>query len=255
MSLQQVETRRIAALLKVPSPQLAFLEACPPAALTKLRKRITAAGMERHRKTFERLSRVSGLMPAPIAARIARDVLGPEIVAQLTPFMAVDRAVSVSKQLPISFQADVSIHMVPESSSELLAALPHEVRRAVTRELLARGEYAVMGSVVDFLPVTVIPDLAREIQEPDALLEITAYVEDKSRLQRVVEDFPDARIAELLQSARATGRMVVLCELVAAVDQANQRRLRPLLGARGAELHDAWTRAWEGAGLGADPWA
>ncbi|MEC9358506.1 MAG: hypothetical protein VX836_11640 [Pseudomonadota bacterium] len=253
MSLQQVEANRIAALLRVAPAELSFLQDCEAAELTRLRKRITTAGMERHRKSFERLSRASGLMPGPIAARIAQDVLGPEIVAQLTPYMSVERAVNVSRQMSTEFQADVSVHMVPEASSDLLAALPAELRRDVTRELLARGEYAVMGTVVDFLPVDVIADLAREIKDPEALLETTGYVEDKSRLSRVVSNFSDQRIGELMSSAAQSGRMVVLCELVAAIEDAQRQRLAPILAAAEPDIRAEWRKAWSGLQLGSDP--
>ncbi|MDT0495821.1 hypothetical protein RM530_00360 [Algiphilus sp. W345] len=253
MSLQQVEANRIAALLKVPATELSFLQDCAPAELTRLRKRITAAGIERHRRSFERLSRASGLMPVPIAARIAQDVLGPEIVAQLTPYMPVERSVKVAQQMSIGFQADVSVHMVPQASSDLLAALPHELRRAVTRELLARGEYAVMGTVVDFLPEPVIADLAQEIEDPEALLETTGYVEDKSRLGRVVSNFSDERIDELLRSAAQGGRMAVLCELVAAIGDAPRRRLAPILASADPAVQAEWRKVWSELKLGRDP--
>lgn len=253
MSVQQIETRRIAALLGVAETELAFLADRPAAALTALREQIGEAGTQRHGKTFERLSRASGLLPSGIVARIARDVLGPELVAQLTPFQPLERVAQIAPLLEPAYHADVSVHMVPSASAAVLGAFKPELRAAVTRELLARREFAVMGTVVDYLPVDIVAALSEVISEPSALLNIATYVEDKSRLSLTVAEMPDDRARLLLDTAAAQGCMPVLCELVAVLEPAQQRRLAPLLQAAAAPVLAAWREAWDVSALGADP--
>lgn len=243
MSATAVELNRIAALLAVAPADVSFLAGLEASRLLRLRKAITDAGSARHRRTFERMARASLLLPVAIAAKIAQDVFGPELIASMAPFMPIERAAAVSTRLPAAFQAEIAVHLNPESSSDLLAALPQAIRSAVTRVLLERGEYAVMGTVVDYLPVDVVASLAREIHDPAALLAITSYVEDKSRLRDAVAGFSEPMIERMLELAAANGSMSVLVELAAAMPAAERTRLQALNQRQPEAVREAWNQA------------
>ncbi len=233
MSTEQVEINRIAAQLAVSVDELGYLRSASLAALTELRKSIAVSTIDQHKKLFERMARASALLPGAIAARIAEEMLGAEMIANLTPFMAPDRAAAISKRMSVSFQADVAVHMIPESCSELLATLDADVRIAVTRELLRRAEFAVMGTVVDYLPVAVVESLALEISEPSALLFITGFVQDKSRLKNVTRRFDNQTLSMLVQIAEREAMMDVLIELECQLDDEERERIR----SRREEIH------------------
>lgn len=248
MSDADVECNRLAAMLDVDAGELAFLQRFSTEELAKLRNALAQATIARHRVTFERMARASGLLPGKVTARIAHDILGPEVIAHLTPFMAPERAAEISRRLTMAFQADVATHMLPESSSELLAALDDSVRQAVTRELLRREEYAVMGTVVDYLPMPVIESLAAEIDTPWALLQVTRFVQDKSRLCGVVPRFDESTIAQMLVLATEHSQMAVLRSLADALDETPRRRIQ----ARVMQSPPAVKTAWDQAGAALD---
>lgn len=245
MSLQNVETNRIAALLDVAATEVAYLAECEGTRLAALRKAIAVSAIDRHRHLFERMARASSLLPAAIAGRIAQEIMGAEMIANLTPFMPPERAAEVSVRMSVAFQADVAVHMIPESSADLMAALDEDIRAAVTRELLARGEYAVMGTLVDYLPVDVIGKLSREITDPHALLLITSYVENKARLRAVIPGFDDVTILRMLQIASEHDLMPVLVEQAEALDASQRERIERLRGKASAAVAAAWAEACE----------
>lgn len=243
MSAPAVERNRLAAMLDVDASELVFLERFPVEQLAALRRALAQSTIVRHKATFERMARASSLLPGKIAARIAQDVMGPELIAHLTPFMSPDRAAEISERMTITFQADVATHMVPESSSDLLAALDDGVRRSVTRELLQRKEYAVMGTVVDYLPISVIESLSAEIDTPWALLQVTRFVQDKSRLRGVVPRFDDGTVEQMLELAAEENQMIVLRQLADALDDTQCTRIHGLVPGSPMSVREAWERA------------
>ena len=236
----EVEARRIAALLGVPAAELGYLRNRGASALTRLRLAIAGAGMERHQRRFERLARASALLPAALAARIAQEHLGSVLIAALAPFLPPDRAALLGQRLEPSFLAEVAVHLVPDRAAPLLAALPLDLLSTTLQQLLARGEYAVMGSVVEQLPVATVTRLAAEIADPAQLLAIAAYVGDKRCLRPVVDSFDDNAILQLLRCATEGAAMSALIELTAVLEPPQQRRLRSLL----ATLPEPSRRAW-----------
>jgi hypothetical protein len=252
MSARRVETQRIAAQLGVASTELDYLMQRDGAYLTQLRQAIAMSTIERHRHLFERMARASSLLPGAIASRIAEDILGAEMIANLTPFMPAARAAEISARMSIEFQADVAVHMIPESSAGLMAALDPGVRAAVTRELIRRQEFAVMGTLVDYLSVDVIGKLAREIVDPLSLLNITRYVENKARLREVVAAFDDSTVSRMLALAAEHGLMNVLVELAQHLSSHDRNRIRRLREPQTAAVQ-AWAAAVQGVGLAEDP--
>ncbi|MDP3857278.1 MAG: hypothetical protein Q8Q73_05870 [Stagnimonas sp.] len=236
----EVEARRIAALLGVPAAELGYLRSRGASALARLRLAIASAGMERHRRSFERLARASALLPTALAARIAQEHLGPVLIAALAPFLPPARAALLGQRLEPGFLADVAVHLVPDRAAPLLAALPPELLSTTLQQLLARGEYAVMGTVVEQLPATTVTRLAAEIADPAELLAIAAYVGDKRCLRPVVDSFDDNAILQLLGCAAEGAAMSALIELTAVLEPLQQRRLRSLL----ATLPEPSRRAW-----------
>lgn len=226
----QLESRRLAALLAVPEAELGFLESRSLSALARLRRALASSGMQRHRRRFERLASASALLPAALAARLAQERLGAELIAALAPFLPAARAAAMATRLSPAFLAEVAIHLVPETASELLATLPAPLLSATLRELLTREEYAVMGNVVDYLPLEALGTLAAEIEDPRALLAVTAYVGDKSRLGGVIAGFSDQRLIDLARHADQDARMDSLRALQLAIEPDQARRLQALLG-------------------------
>lgn len=236
----EVEARRIAALLGVPAAELSYLRSRSASALTRLRLAIACAGMERHQRSFERLARASTLLPTALAARIAQEHLGPVLIAALAPFLPPARAALLGQRLEPAFLAEVAVHLVPNRAGPLLAALPLTLLSTTLQQLLARGEYAVMGTVVEQLPTETVIRLAAEIADPAELLLIAAYVGDKRCLRPVVDSFDDNAILQLLLCATEEAAMSALIELTAVLEAPQQQRLRSLL----ATLPEPSRRAW-----------
>lgn len=217
------ELTRLAAVLGVDEKELADLRDQPAEALAVLREAVSEKLFQRHRRTFRRIGKLAGAVPAPLASRIAQAALGPAVSARTAATMEPDLAVKLADSLPSPFLAELSVQLDPRRARPIIAALADERIAEVSQVLLERREHLAMSR---FLPV-IAPALAVRVlvrAEPRAVLEIANLAEDDRAVEAILEQLApneDSRLAA-----------VVTDEAVALDALSLASRLSPTNGAR-----------------------
>lgn len=195
------ERLRLASLLEVAPERLACLDAIDTEEITALHDACRAALHEAHRPLYQRLARSSRLLPATLSARIAEQVLGPLLSAHAATEMSVPATMALCRHLSPGFMAQVTPFMDVDRIAELTMALPLEQVESCTRELLARGEYMTLGRMVDRTPAAIVERLCAGLLMPRDLLRTALFVEDDSRLLLLLEQVPPSALVTLVEAA------------------------------------------------------
>lgn len=199
------ELARLCTVLRIEEPELPDLAALPAQTLATLRVGLTEHLFERHRRTFRRIGKLAGAVPAPLAGRIAQSALGAEVSARAAATMEPALAVKLAESLPASFLAELSVQLDPQRAAPIIAGLPDRRILEVSAILLERREHQAMSR---FLPV-ISPDLAVEViadAERRAILEIANLAEDDAAVETILERLPvsdDVVLAAAVTDERA----------------------------------------------------
>ncbi|TXH05761.1 MAG: hypothetical protein E6R07_02855 [Nevskiaceae bacterium] len=197
----RAEIIKLARLLKLEEPQLAFLAQQDVTQIRALRERLSAALYDSSRSRLVRVAAASKLIPVALVATIGQKLYGPLLCARVTGLLAPARAVEVALKLSPRFLADVSVELDPRSAREVIALLPAQCVVAVAQELLTRREYLTMARFVDFLSDVVIREVASTIRDDRALLEIAFFIESPQRLETVIGLLPAERLRGVIRTA------------------------------------------------------
>jgi hypothetical protein len=195
---RDTERRRLARLLRRPPEALDYLDALDAATLFRLRGQVQNALIQRLAPIFEKLAAGGRLIPDALNARLCTGLFGPGLTARLSTFTPTEQAVRLAAHFDTAFLTEVARHQVPERAQALLQALPLAVMREVTRQLLAAGEFAVMGGYTDYLPEAKAEALIAEIRSPEQRLQVSAWAQRKDRIARLSARLPEAELAALI---------------------------------------------------------
>lgn len=195
------ERLRLASLLEVDPARLDCLQVIDTAELIALHDACRSALHDAHRPLYQRLARSSRLLPASLSARIAEHVLGPLLSAHTATEMSVPATMALCRHLSPAFMAQVTPFMVVDRIAELTLALPLEQVEACTVELLARGEYMTLGRMVDRTPAAIVQRLCAALLKPTDLLRTALFIEDAARLLLLLEQIPPSGLVALVEAA------------------------------------------------------
>ena len=145
----RAELEKLARILDTDTASLAFIDYLEAGQLRTLREGITDALFEKFRASFSGFARLSSLLPLRISAKISERVLGPMLSGRIAGEMPPDRAIELSSRLSDTFLADTCLELDPERAKPIIAGFPVARSVAITRLLLARGEYITMGRFVE----------------------------------------------------------------------------------------------------------
>lgn len=224
------EVARLAALLHVDEAALADLRHQPADALATLRRGLSEHLFERHRRTFRRVGKLAGAVPAALAGRIAQSALGPEVSARAASTMEPTLAVKLAESLPAAFLADISVQLDPQRAAAIIAGLAESRVLEVSALLLERREHLAMSR---FLPV-ISADLAVRVvsaAERRVVLRLADLAEDDAAVERILERLPRSGDTELAQAVTDEEAALDALSLAARVSPAHGARvLRAGLG-------------------------
>lgn len=196
----QAEVTKLARLLGVAEKKIEFLMLEDVSALRALRAACSASMFQGDAKMFTRLAAASKLMPSALAAIIAHKAIGPVLNARVAGLVDPDKAVDISKRLPVPFLADVSAQIDPRSAGPLLRKMPVQVNVDVGLELLRRKEYITLARFVEDVTDECIRAIVEKLPD-DAVLRIGAYVESSQRLDELIGMLSDERLRGTLRAA------------------------------------------------------
>ncbi|HET8732064.1 MAG TPA: hypothetical protein VFM34_13265 [Moraxellaceae bacterium] len=224
---RDAERMRLARLLACDPEELRFLDTLDAGELRLLRLATKEWLGRAMRPLLLRAIQASTLLPSALVASIGRETLGPLLSARFSDYMNRSQLVSISRHHPAAFLAEVGLHLDIDKLSELAVAMPPDILRAVVREVLARKEYIMLGELLDRLPPTRLPHVARELTEGEPYLRTMFFVESPARRQEIVEMLPEG---VLYDSMRAVARspealLPMALSLTLEVSPAWQRRM------------------------------
>ncbi len=197
----QAEVLKLGRLLGREPDTLSYLAELPAEDVRALREQVTDRLFDAHAATLNRLAAASKLLPVGLVATLAQRAFGPVLSARITGLLEPARAVEMSERLPVDFLADLAVELDPRRASAVIAKIPPQQIAAVTRELIARGEYVTMGRFVGHLPRQSILAAVREIDNP-SLLQVAFVLERKDKLGELIALLPERRISGLVADAR-----------------------------------------------------
>lgn len=217
------EVARLAAVLNIGEDQVVDLHDQPADAIAALRRGVAEHLFDRHRRTFRRIGKLAGSVPAPLAGRIAQSALGPVVSARAAATMEPSLAVKLAGSLPAGFLAELSVQLDPQRAQPIIASLPEDQLLEVSAILLARGEHMAMSR---FLPVISTDVALKVIESADrrVILEIANLAEDDAAIEQILERLPESDDVNL--AAAVTDEEVALDALSLAA------RVSPPNGAR-----------------------
>lgn len=224
----RAEILKLARLLEREPDELAYLEAVPLEDLQALREQTTEVMWQANGAALGRLAAASKLLPSGLTATISERAFGPLLSARMAGLLEPERAVDVATKLPIPFLADVAILLDPRRASALIALIPPAQTADVTRELVRRGEYVTLGRFVGHLGHEAIT-AAVAVMDDATLLRVGFVLEDKDRLEWLIELLPAERLGRIVEAAAEHGLWLEALDLLGHLSPA--RRLAIVTGA------------------------
>lgn len=200
---REAECQRLAHTLACEPAALDFLDALDGADLRQLRLASKECLARAQRPLLTRAIQASRLLPATLIASIGEHSLGPLLCAHFSDCMSLPHLLSICRHLSPRFMAEVGLHLEIDKICEMAQAMPPATIRGITREILVRGEYILLGEVLDRLPPSALRHVAREFTAGEPYLRTMFYVESAARRQEIVELLPEG---VLLDSMRAVAR-------------------------------------------------
>lgn len=193
----QAEHLKLARLLGCAEAVVAGLEGLDVAALRRLRGACTSALFDGDRASLQKVVMVAKLTPGALNALIAEKAMGPVLASRVAGMLPPKMAVDIARRVPLAFNVEVTLQIDPRSAAPMLQLMPVELVVAVTREMVKRREYIVMGRFVDTLTNEQIR-ASMDVLDDESLLRIGFFVESPQRLEEVVGLMSDARLQKVV---------------------------------------------------------
>lgn len=82
----------------------------------------------------------------------------------------------------------------------MIALTPFPQMRDAVQELVKRGNFFVIGSLIDYTPLPSVDKIARGIADPAHLIQITYFCRDKERVLALFREFGTEKIFEVIRA-------------------------------------------------------
>jgi hypothetical protein len=233
----QAELVKLARVLNTTPASLGFAKSLSCADIRRLRERVAAALYDEHRLAFRRIAAITRVLPTPVNVRITLRAFSPLLAARVACEMAPARAAELADRMPIEYLAEGCLHLDPHRAAPLISRISPDRVKAVARELVARGEYIVLGRLLDVATERIVRDVTATVRD-EALLRIGLYAESHTRLTQAVAMLSPQRLRGVVTCA-LTGPPDLRSAGLALIARLDDDRLRGRLAEYAAEADDA----------------
>lgn len=196
----EAERRKLAHALGVDAARLGMLAAVPAQDVRALREQIGEAMFQADRHYFARVATLSKTVPTAVAAKLTELTLPPLLAARTSELLEPAKAVDLVGRLSDRYLADVSAVMDPARSPEVVAAIPADRVVKISRELVRRQEWVVIGGFA-----SVISDeglrASVAMYDGEQLLRIGFVLDDLDKLDVIGGMLTDAQVDDMLRAA------------------------------------------------------
>jgi hypothetical protein len=186
-------------ILGVTANSAPYLEKLSTEDLSLLKNQILSTIQDGQKDIFITIAKVSRFMPNFLNAKVSMDILGPIITANLSYYLSAKEAIAIASHFSTKFFADVVEHLVPEKISEMISLTPFDQMRKVVNELILRGNFFIIGSLIDYTPLSSVEKIAKAIPNPEHLIMITYNCQDKGRVLNLFQNFGEQKVREVVQ--------------------------------------------------------
>lgn len=183
---RRLELERLAAELGTDPDALDALGAVDPDELAHLRHALGTGLVAHHAPFFDGFAHASTLVPAALAARVTRSVIGPALAGRMAGSMSGQRAAAIMGHLDTPFLADCCQTLSSTAAAALVPAIEDEQVVATSRELARRDDHATLGRFVDALDDRRLRLVLDAISDPRHLLLSGAATDSGEALDRVI---------------------------------------------------------------------
>lgn len=198
---RRLELQRLAAELGTDPERLSAVAGVDADDLAHLRHQLGAGLVAHHAPVFDGFAHASTLVPAALAARVTRSVIGPSLAGRMAGAMSGDRAARIMGHLDTSFLADCCRTLSPSAAAALVPAIDDDQIIATSRELARRDDHTTLGRFVDALDDRRLRLVLDAIAEPRHLLLAGAAADTGEALDRVVGLLAPAERADVVAEA------------------------------------------------------
>lgn len=238
----EVEVLKLARLVGADAEELAYFERLEGQAIRDLRDQVTVAMFDADRQMLQRVAAATKLIPAKLAAVIGERAFGALLCARITGLLDPGRAVDIAKHLPVTFLADLSVHLDPRRASRVIGEMPPDVVSAITAELAASEEYITMGRFVGHLSKAALL-AALDAVDDESLLRTAYVIEAKKNISALVALLPDERLEDVIATASSADLWIEALDVLAHVTERQRGTLGDLAAAQDDEVLDSMVRA------------
>lgn len=200
---RELEVRRLADELGTSPERLDGLSAVDADDLAHLRHQLASGLVAHHAPVFGGFAHASNLVPAALAARITRHVIGPALAGRMAGSMSGERAAAIMGHLDTEFLADSCRTLSADAASQLVPAIDDEQIVATTRELARRDDHATLGRFVDAIDDRRLRLVLDALAEPRHLLLAGGAADTGTSLDRVIGLLSPQRRAAVVEAGAA----------------------------------------------------
>lgn len=208
------QLEKIAYLLDCKTQELNFLQNLHSDELESLKSKIENSIYNEKSELWSKLAQVAKFLPNFINAKIAEEILGANLTANLTYHIPINDALSIASFFSISFLTSLAEVLIPEKSKDLIAKFPDSKIILIINNLEKQEKYFTMANFVEYLPLDKLKKLAIEIKSELTLLKISTFVVKKERLALVIESFTLERLKKLLALAKELNLKDLVLEIL-----------------------------------------
>lgn len=198
---RQLELERLCEELSTTADQLSGLSGVAADDLAHLRHQFAAGLVAHHAPVFDSFAHASNLVPAALAARITRHVIGPALAGRMASSMDGERAAAIMGHLDTSFLADACRTLSAEAAAQLVPAISDDQVVATSRELAARDDHTTLGRFVDAIDDRRLRLVLEALAAPRHLLLAGAATDTGAALDRVIGLLEPGRRAAMVHAA------------------------------------------------------
>jgi hypothetical protein len=222
------ELQKIGSLLGTAEEEIHFLSSLPADKLSFLRMKITTAILEEQSGVWEPLARVSKFMPNFLNAKVSEDILGPKITANITYHVPVKDALAIATHFSTKFFCDVLEHIVPEKIEHIIKDSPNDLMKRVIHELRKRKNYLLIGSLIDFTPISTVLKISLEVDDSE-MIQIMDYITKRERLTELLDNYEDSKIIGLTKASIKLEKIEGLLEVFSFTKVKTKQKIERIL--------------------------
>lgn len=228
------ERIKLERLLGVDEDSLAFLNTTHSSVVRAFREDFSDALYRRHQDNYARLAKLSRVLPVGVSAKLAETVLGAVLGSGVAGEMDPDRAGKLAGKLSVTFLAKLSVHLEPHRARKIIGKIPEAVIVAVAQELVRKEEYITLARFVTAVDSQMLRAVMDAISSADALLRVGIFVEQRDRLNDLLESLSDQRRRDVLAAATTANLWPQMLVLMTHLSD----KMKGIMGDAAASLGD-----------------